>query len=186
MPEKSKRPALLNSLTPLERSELAGLTLSYINDEIVAAHSEIVHFGEATFIGHGEYVNRLEDFLAGNGGRRFVPLPAWDPAEPIPKEFDVVKERDDGTPRPPLKNLNPGMPLPAKFVMPELCDFGSAGSLGNEINPWHVHVHTTVGGTLGQFRIASAAPIFWNFHVFVGQVYRDWQRFCSGQAPAGT
>ncbi|MCL4473272.1 MAG: tyrosinase family protein [Actinobacteria bacterium] len=171
-------PPIVNSLSPPERSELVKLMLPFLTDEVVAAHTKIIHFGEETFIGHSAYISELEDFLSSNGGRRFVPLPQWDPAEPIPPEFNVVRARDDGAARPPLMNLDPRMPLPERFVMPRLCEFIDAGTLGNELNPWHIHVHTTVGGALGKFRIASAAPIFWCFHVFVGGVYHQWLRSC--------
>lgn len=168
----------LNSISPAERSRLAGLMLDYLTDEVVDAHVRIVHFGEQTFIGHHAYIEEMEAYLAANGGKRFVPLPFWDPAKPVPEEFNAVRKRDDGTPRPPLVNLNPAMPLPQRFISPDLCEFRNADDLGNEINPWHIHVHTTVGGTMGKFRIASAAPIFWCFHVFVGEVYFQWQRVC--------
>lgn len=145
---------------------------------MVEAHVRIIHFGEATFIGHSAYIEGMEAYLLASGGGKFVPLPQWDPADPIPEEFSVVKAQDDGAKRPPLVNLNPQMSLPRRFVPPNLCDFISADTLGNEINPWHIHVHTTVGGTLGQFRIAAAAPIFWCFHVFVSEVYFEWLRAC--------
>jgi hypothetical protein len=169
----------LNCFTSSERKDLVNLMLPYLTDAVVAAHVKIVHFGEQTFIGHSAYIGELEGYLLAEAGNMFVPLPQWDPADPIPEEFNVVKAQDDGTERAPLVNLNPGMPLPEQFVVPRLCEYRDADTLGNEINPWHIHVHTTVGGTLGEFRIASAAPIFWCFHMFVSEVYHEWQRSCS-------
>lgn len=168
----------LNSFTSNERSDLVNLILPYLTDAVVAAHVKIVHFGEQTFIGHGAYIEELEAYLLKQDGKEFVPLPRWDSADPIPEEFSVVKTQDDGTERPALANLDPHMPLPEQFIVPKLCDYTDADALGNEINPWHVHVHTTVGGTLGNFQIASAAPIFWCFHAFISDVYHDWQRLC--------
>lgn len=171
----------LNSFTAAERTDLVRLILPFLTDAVVAEHVRIVHFGEQTFIGHSAYIEKLEAYLLAADGKRFVPLPQWDPANPIPEEFNVVKTQDDGTERPPLVNLNPNMSLPEQFLPPRLCEYRDADTLGNEINPWHIHVHTTVGGALGQFPITSAAPIFWCFHVFVSEVYHEWQRLCSGK-----
>ncbi len=182
MTSKTFRRRELNSLSGDERATLVSLMLPYLTDDLVAVHTSIVHFGEKTFIGHGDYIRKMEDYLVAAGAGRFVPLPEWNPANPIPEEFGVVRAEDSGTERPPLVNLNPGMPLPPRFRLPDLCEFESADALGNEINPWHIHLHTTVGGTLGQFRIASAAPIFWCFHAFISEVYQTWLSTCQSES----
>lgn len=86
--------------------------LQYIDDAVVVDHMNIIHFGLQLFTGHRAYIAGMETFLLANGGSAFVPLPLWNPSSPIPSEFNVVKTQDDGTPRPPLVNLNPNMPLP--------------------------------------------------------------------------
>src|SRR5262245_28342442 len=165
----------LNSLTAIERTGLVNLILSYLTDSVVAVHTTINHSGEHLFTGHRAYIEDLEAYLLANGGNQYMPLPKWNPANPIPEEFNVVKAQDDGTPRPPLVNLNPNLPLPEQFASPLLCDYQDADTLGSEVNPWHGGVHTTIGGTMGDFNIASAAPIFWCFHAFVDEIYYDWQ-----------
>jgi hypothetical protein len=169
----------LNALPAPERQALVNLILQYLNDAVVAAHTTITHSGEHLFTGHRQYIEQLEAFLAANGGGRFVPLPAWNSANPIPPEFNVVKAEDNGTARAPMVNLNPNMPMPAQFAPPAVCNFASGTDLGNAANGWHGSVHSTVGGTFGNFPIASAAPIFWCWHAFVDEIYWDFQNQCT-------
>jgi Common central domain of tyrosinase len=175
----------LNALTIVERTNLVNLILPYLTDAVVAAHTTINHSGEHLFTGHRAYIEDLEAYLLANGGSQFVPLSKWNPANPIPEEFNVVKAEDDSTPRPPLENLNPNMPLPSKFAEPMLCEYKDADTLGSDVSGWHGNVHTMVGGTMGQFSIASAAPIFWCFHAFVDEIYYDWQH-CLPMLPIDT
>ena len=39
-----------------------------------------------------------------------------------------------------------------------------------------------IGGSMLSFVTAAAAPIFWCFHAFVGEIYWDWLR-CATQEP---
>lgn len=165
----------LNALSAAERQVLVNLMLPYLTDAVVAQHTAIIHTGEEIFTGHRAYIADMETHLAATGGAAFVPLPMWDPATPIPPEFNVVKPQDDSTPRPPLVNLNPGLPMPAEWDYPAVCEFESAADLGNAINGWHGGVHGAIGGTMGAFSIASAAPIFWCWHAFVDHIYWNWQ-----------
>src|SRR5262245_7466602 len=100
----------LNALPASERQALVNLILQYLNDQVIADHLNIVHSGEQLFIGHRAYIGGLETWLGQQGASRFVPLPAWDPANPIPAEFNAVKPTDAGVPRPALRNLNPTRP----------------------------------------------------------------------------
>lgn len=164
----------INSFSPAQRQDLVTRILAYIDDDVVDAHMQIVHSGEAIFTGHRAYVAGLEQYLQQNGGGAFVPLPKWDPATPIPGEFNIVKAEDDGTLRPALENLNPHLPLPPAFRPPSLCTFPTADALGNAINAWHGSVHLAIGGTMGDAMISPAAPIFWCWHGFVDDVYAEW------------
>ena len=172
----------LTSLPASERQALVNLILEYLTDAVVAAHATIIHSGEHLFTGHREYIEHLEAFLVTRGAGRFVPLPTWDPSTPIPLEFRVVKATDGGLPRPALMNFNPNLPMPGQFAPPAVCNFASATDLGNAANGWHGSVHITVGGTMGQLAIASAAPIFWCWHAFVDEIYWDYQNQCSATA----
>lgn len=169
----------LNALPAGERQALVDLILQYLNDSVVAAHTTITHSGEHIFTGHRQYIEELEAFLATQGGGRFVPLPAWNPANPIPSEFNVVKPSNNGAARPALVNLNPNLPMPSQYAPPTVCNFASATDLGNDVNGWHGSVHVTIGGTMSQLAIASAAPIFWCWHAFVDEIYRDYQSQCT-------
>jgi len=169
----------LNGLSPQERQTLVDLMLRYITDEIVDHHGGIRHRGATLFTGHRSYIAKMESFLSSNGGGQFVPLPKWDPAIPIPVEFNVVKPQDDGTARPALVNLNPQRILPSEYKCPELIQrFDSLESLGLSIDPWHGGAHMSVGGTMADGRIAPAAPIFWCYHAFLDEIYFDWDNGC--------
>jgi hypothetical protein len=163
----------LNTLSAANRTNLVNLILSYLNDAVVAAHTTIIHNDIHIFTGHRTYIEGLEAFLAANGGGQFVPLPKWDPAKPIPAEFNVVKPRDNGTQRNPLVNLNPNRPKPSQFAIPAVWIFPNGDDLGDAVNPWHGGVHGAVGGTMSDFNQASAAPIFWCWHAYVDEIYSD-------------
>jgi hypothetical protein len=169
----------LNALPSGERQALANLMVQYINDQIIADHLNIVHSGEQLFTGHRAYIGRLETWLGQQGASRFVPLPAWNPANPIPAEFNVVKPTDAGVPRPALRNLTPNLPKPASFAPPSVCNFASASVLGNAVNSWHGNVHDTVGGAMADITISPAAPIFWCWHAYVDEIYWDYQNACA-------
>jgi hypothetical protein len=165
----------VNMIDPGDRQALVDLMLQYLTDAVVAEHMAVVHSGIDFFTGHRSYIGELEAWLATNGPPQFVPLPEWDPQNPIPDEFDVVRPRDDGTPRAGLQNLNPGMPLPPEFGSAQLCNFATGDDLANAINGWHGSVHGAIGGAMGSFMEAPAAPIFWCWHSFLDDVYYDWE-----------
>lgn len=172
----------LNEISPKERQNLVELMLNYITDSVVEDHMDIIHSGIDLFTGHRAYIAGMEEYLLANGGTKFTPLPMWNPAKPIPKEFNVVKADDNGRDRPPLRNLNPNRPLPSRYEYPEVCNFLSADELGNSIDGWHGSVHLAIDGTMGDAMIAPAAPIFWCWHAFLDHVYYDWQ-FCQVIVP---
>jgi len=173
----------LNSLTGPERTTLVGLMLNYINDAVVWAHNPnnpaaiVHHMGEHAFITHRNFIGDMEAWLATHGGAQFVPLPSWNPANPIPAEFNVVKPQDGGAARPPLVNLNPNLPKPASLNPPALCSIANADALWDvNVDGWHGSVHITIGGTMGDITIAPAAPIFFCWHGFVDEIYDDYLR----------
>lgn len=159
-----------------DRQTLVNLMLTYLTDDIVDDHMAIIHSGVEIFTGHRAYIGAMESWLSANGGAAFVPLPFWNSTNPIPAEFNVVKAADDGTPRAALVNLNPNIDKPAQFEWPAVCSYDDPAALGNAINGWHGGVHCTIGGTMCNIMLASAAPIFWCWHAFVDHVYWDWQR----------
>lgn len=86
----------------------------------------------------------------------------------------MVKAQDNGQQRPALQELNPNMPLPQAFRNARLCNFQDAAELGNAIDPFHGSVHMRVGGTMGNARIAPAAPIFWCWHANLDDGYEEF------------
>jgi len=176
----------LNSLSGTDRQTLVDLMLAYLTDDIVSDHLAITHSGEDIFTGHRAYIAGMESYLSANGGGSFVPLPMWNPSNPIPDEFNVVRPQDDGTTRTPLNNLDPQMQLPAQYEFPAVCDnYDTAEDLGNAIDPWHGSVHGAIGGSMGSFTHAPAAPIFWCWHAFIDDVYYNWQN-CNVTVPKCT
>lgn len=170
----------LNALSPQQRSTLVSLMMQYINDAIVAEHPLLDHFDRHLFTHHEQYVRAMEDWIrARPGGAGFVPLPKWNPANPIPPEFNIVKPRDNGVPRPPLQNLNPNRPRSAEFGPQAVCGFPNTDAVANQMNGWHGSVHIAIGGTMADADIASAAPIFWPWHKYVNESYEDRLR-CQG------
>jgi hypothetical protein len=167
-------------LTCAERQQLVNLMLNFINDRIVDDHIQIVHSGAQLFEGHRSCLGKMETWLTQNGGGQFATILKWDPATQIPKEFNVMKPKDNGEQYPPLQNLNPNKPLIQAFQKPTLCSFSNAANLGNAINGWHLDIHMTVGGAMGNAMISPAASIFWCLHGFLDDVYSD---FLSCQTP---
>lgn len=175
----------LNGLSSAERQDLVNRMLPFITDAVVTDHTHIIHSGSQLFEGHRAFIGRMETYLQQNGGGAFVPLPFWNPADPIPAEFNVVKPKDNGTPYAKLVNLNPNMPLPPAFTSLELCKFNNAADMGNAINGWHGDVHNKIGGAMGSPLISPAAPIFWCWHAFLDDVYANWLACLNHNAPLG-
>lgn len=166
----------LNNLRPADRQALANLMMSYLTDAVVDEHPALDHFDVHIFTHHRRYIEKMELWLSANGGARFVPLPYWDSATPIPPEFNVVKQ-SPGRNRPPLQNLNPNRPKPTRLAPPNVCAYANGDALGRGVDQpdaWHGSLHGAVGGTMSDFAQASAAPIFWPWHAFVDEIYTDW------------
>jgi Protein of unknown function (DUF3892)/Common central domain of tyrosinase len=175
--ERGRPRGTLNQLNPVDRTTLFDAISRFLTDTVVADHAGITHSGAHLILGHRTYIERAERFLRDNGLGRFTPLPKWDPAEEIPPEFRAVRPYDNGSmgDRTPLQNFNPQKPLPPEFLRPDICNVATLDQLGNNLNRWHAEVHNAIGGTMDEFRIASAAPIFWCWHAFVDDVAFDWE-----------
>ena len=165
----------MNNLTVSDRRLLAGLIQQYATPEIIdihwnaaqaGAHSDPVMF--LTF--HRDYIGGLEVYLSNQGFPQFAPLPAWNPAEPIPAEFNIP---NFGFRR--LRNLNPNVSFSPEFDRQNLSDFRTAAELGMALMTRHNLVHQRIGGIMNDMRQAPLAPIFWPFHGFIDDIYADWQ-----------
>lgn len=165
----------LSGVGAADRQTLVGLMLTYLTDDVVDRHVQIAQSGVDFFTACRAYIGGMEAWLAANEGAQFVPLPEWIPDDPIPDEFDVVRDTDDGTPRLPLVNLSPNIHTPAELAPGHLCTFESGDELAGAINAWHGSVHGAVGGAMGDFGQAPAAPIFWCWRAFLDDMYFDWE-----------
>lgn len=164
----------IHELTPAQRTTLANAILAFITQPVLDEHSAGHDWhhpavGELFFIRHHDYLNQLESYLFDNGFGEFLPLPEWDPAEPIPAEFLVA----DPLVTQAAMNPTPDLPRPARFEDSELCSFSSASALAEELEGWHDDVHVTVGGAMGSIPSAPGAPIFWLWHALVDDTYHE-------------
>lgn len=165
----------LNSLPGAERRRLAQAIQQYATPAIVNEHWEAVisgvHNNPSSFLSfHRNYIGQLENYLQAQGHTQWTPLPAWNPAEPIPPEFNVP---DNGPDR--LRNLNPGISFSPQFDA-NLGNYTTDEELGIALRPVHDTVHRTVGGVMNNLRRAPEAPIFWPWHAFIDDIWWDWQR----------
>jgi hypothetical protein len=166
----------LNNLPAADRTLLAELILQYATPDVVAVHWDAVQSGAhndpAMFLSfHRNYIAGLETFLEEQGYPQFVPLPAWNPANPIPEEFNIPATGPDR-----LQNLDPQVSFSPEFDRENLKNYETVEALGEAVMPVHNVVHQRVGGVMNSARRAPEAPIFWSFHSFVDDIWWEWQR----------
>lgn len=169
------RPNLI-SLSEYERLTLASLILLYVSPEIVEEHRNAAlsgaHSDPVFFLSfHRRYIGGLEGFLQEQGYQQWVPLPAWNPAEPIPEEFNIPNTGPDQ-----LENLNPNVNFSPQFDPDNLVNYETAEELGAALLPLHNLVHRRIGGIMNDMFRAPEAPIFWPFHSFIDDIWWNWQR----------
>jgi hypothetical protein len=143
---------------------------SYINgpNKPVAEHkkagknmSMMIH--EIGFLAwHQYFLTKLEHWLVTNNNAKFVPLPYWDPANPIPSQLNK-------------NNNNVNMPLPANLGQTALAQVTSYTELTNRILPYHAAVHNAAGGNMPDPEKSPGDPIFWPFHSFLLSIYEQWR-----------
>ncbi len=151
----ARRRDLNTELSPGERQSLVELVLSYITDELVfhhfGMHPRSLIDGTNVFTMHRSLVEEIDEWLKHNGGADFVPLPKWNPGNPIPSEFNVVKGRGHYPPdhwthpypppgvRPPLGNPHRGeyspVPLEPRYEYSALCDYATLALMAEDLAP---------------------------------------------------
>lgn len=165
----------LNRLLRAEMTALARMIMEYSTPQVVGEHWAAIQAGvhdnpESFLSFHRDYVRGLESYLEKEGMSKWVPLPKWDPALPIPEEFNIPSS---GPGR--LRNLNPNISFYPQFDRRNLINFKTQADLGMALMARHNTVHSTVGGVLNNLREAPQAPIFWAFHAFIDDIWHDWQ-----------
>ncbi|NJD78420.1 MAG: hypothetical protein FIB08_15220 [Candidatus Methanoperedens sp.] len=159
----------LNSLSPQDREELARQIQRYVTPTILRQHANPpsgVHTDGTIFLSwHRNYIAGLERYLVDRGFPEWSPLPAWNPAECIPVEFDIR-----------IQEPCPNISFSPNFDSENLVNFRNDEDLGQAIMEIHNDVHNVVGGDMANIPTAPRAPIFWPWHSFVDDIWWDWQR----------
>jgi len=175
----------INAFSASERTTLANAILTFLTAPVIDEHGLNGHswhhpsVGEEFFIKHHEYLNQLEAYLLSNGLGQFVPVPEWNPADPIPSQFmvaDALVSAPNGAG--PPTNQTPNMPVPPQFADSVLCNFRTASDLAVALEgPFHDPVHGAVGGAMASLQDASGVPLFWLWHGLLDDMYheRTWR-----------
>ena len=160
----------VSTLSPAQRTQFRTLLDTFINKPTanpVAEHkaagmdmSLMIH-GPGFLTWHQHFVAELETWLVNNGGAKFVPVPYWNPAKPIPAQLN------NG-------NTNVNMPLPANLKPSALKTIATYTLLNNRVVPYHNAVHNGLGGNMPNPDTSPSDPIFWPFHAFLVAVYERW------------
>lgn len=212
-PCEGNRPDV-STLSSSDQVELGNLILEYLQSvpnpgfkngdpeflrwDIVAQHSAYGNSqqhpawhsnNEMFFSWHRDYIQGLEQYLINSGHPEFVPLPAWNPENPIPLGLRVVVPD-----LPPIQNSNPSLSMYevdeltcGQFnSMTQFAGFIRAGSNNPTGQQFANHnaVHTAIGGSMGAVSTASGAAIFWLFHAHVDELYHCFQTECQDCLPA--
>ena len=142
------------------------------------------NYGQSFLRFHHAYIGRFMDWRLANG---YGPLPAWNPATPIPNNVrHAGRLTDDPSAKDPLcappswLTARGGSEREPSCGASALGEFVSENQLGSAIDSlfgirWHQRVHDAVGGDLADPHKVPLDPIFWQFHQFIDQTWSDWQ-----------
>jgi Secretion system C-terminal sorting domain/Common central domain of tyrosinase len=193
----------LNTLSTAETVELRDAIMEFLrngtdplelnvvpNDYPAVAHHfehlNLVHnTGTVAFVTwHRWFIQTLETWMLENGHENLVPIPAWNPNNPIPAAFfdnNLAK----------LPTLH-GFPDLQNDVLPNF-NFSSltgAGKCASYPNPnnfssvlegKHGNVHNGIGGTMANVGLSPGAAIFWPWHAWVDDVWYCYQKDCKNK-----
>lgn len=162
--DEVRRPQL-GDLDPRERKRQADALLKYLNDAVVRSHRPAAKPVELLYSAVA-LAGEIDEYMFAETGRV---LAAWDPAAPIPEAFQAVKARDDGRPRAPLADVDPGRRVPDTLRLPMLARLGRGLPLGTAIFDWDAGVRAKVGGTLADTEDAAAALVFWCWNAWIAE-----------------
>ncbi|MEO1624508.1 MAG: tyrosinase family protein, partial [Bacteroidota bacterium] len=143
---------------------------------------------------HRYYINELENWLLANGGAEFVPLPYWDPEDPIPSAFAGNSSLVDpnvtfsgntlasihsghSTNVANQVNLNDVMVDNSSDCSSWATadDFANAAEFGNGN---HNAVHNAIGGIMSG-HYSPSSTIFWCWHAYVDDLWLCYQKYCA-------
>lgn len=161
----------ISSLSKARRVELRTLLDAYISKptnnpvaehKVAGADMSLMIHDDGFVAWHQHFVAEAENWLVMNKGEKFVPLPYWDPAKPIPPELNQ-------------SNTNVNMPLPANLRPKALKTITSYKVLNKRLVPYHNAVHNAAGGQMPNADTSPSDPIFWPFHSFLVAIYERWR-----------
>ena len=201
------RPDLRTDFTGAQKTTLVNLMQEYIDAEIVDYHcnftnlsgEEDIHDDFNFMPFHRVYLEGMEDFLIMKGHPEFVPLPSWDPDTGTPSQFRVVDADCFNT----NCTINVGNGNPSSYCdddidwtpnedipnyLQDLCDYDFSPTEPGEEDedglsrqleePYHNDVHQAMGANMATFASPSS-PIFWNWHAYLDDMWKDWECNCS-------
>lgn len=152
-------------------------------------------FGARFLTMHGHMAMAYDEWREERGHE---PVPAWDPALPIPESaFHPGRTTSDPASTcptcvtPSWFTLEGGDAVDPHSGAQRLADFESADQLGRSINApgspeWHTSVHDAIGGDMGDNSTAARDPVFWLFHRTIDDVFRNWLELKGEAYPADT
>ena len=178
----------LDSLSSVERTELADLIRNHVTQAVLDEHeawhqihrsggTEGTGSGERFLAFHRNFIGKLEDNLISQGKNQYVPLPTWNPKDPIPSEFSHPG-RSTSNPQkqlPTWATESGGSDRAPIFNYTSLGQFQSSDELGRSLGDnFHGSVHTTIGGDMSSFR-SPRDPIFYPWHAFLDDLWSTWE-----------
>ncbi len=163
----------LSTLSASQRTQLRTFLDQYITkpvdnpvqEHLNAGNNMTLHIhGHGFLAWHYYFLAKLENWLVLNGGESFIPLPYWNPAQPIPAQLSK-------------NNTNVNMPLPQNLRPPLLRQVPNYPALNDLMVPYHSNVHNAAGGQMPDPQTSPSDPIFWPFHSFLVGAYERWRNY---------
>lgn len=171
----------LNDLSPQRRQAIVAAMLTWMTNNTISYYARFRSGvpGNMVFAAADRWPQAIDAYLQQAAGSV---LPTWCPEDPIPPEFMVVRARDDGTPRAPLVNANPNIPLPASLAQPQVGRNafapppGTAGIdwVGTRLLDFDYTFSSVVGGVLTTPPQESAAPIYWCWQAWLSEYHDEY------------
>ena len=198
----SPRPDIYD-FTPAERIEIRDLIIAYlIEHDGHENHTNNADHSNANFLPwHDDFIETVEEFgFCEKGFYKYVPLPSWNPIDPIPDEFmgDIaVVDPDIYT---PPQEQDPASVASYSFtefdpaLSSAICngDFwdgtrvstgcANAIAFSDRLECEHDPVHGAVGGAMTDALLSAGTAIFFLWHAYLDDIYEVYLCKCSNDS----
>lgn len=178
----------IQNLSSADRTELANLIRAHVTQAVLEEHRTWHRMhgpggmsgagsGERFLAFHRNFIGNLEDDLIRQGRNQYVPLPTWNPIDPIPAEFSHPGRRTNNPriPLPTWATAAGGSEVDPVFGYTSLGQFQSSDELGQALGArFHGSVHNAVGGDMSSFS-SPRDPIFYPWHAFLDDIWSTWE-----------